>query len=102
MIVDGVSGFLVREEREFVDAVKRLSENPDLVDEISHHARERCAAMFNLERLHESVLKIYALMRPREPAVGRACNGLSLARNSRSPSTLWEIEAPHLYAFGTG
>jgi L-malate glycosyltransferase len=68
MIVDGHSGFLVAHEREFVDAMKRLLDRPGFADEISRHARDRCAAMFTLERLHESVLDIYTLMRGGESA----------------------------------
>jgi glycosyltransferase involved in cell wall biosynthesis len=75
MIVDGDNGFLVASEREFVDVMNRLLERPELVGKISGHARERCAAMFSLERLHESVLRIYALMRPRDATVAQLTKG---------------------------
>jgi L-malate glycosyltransferase len=80
MIVDGDSGFLVANEREFVDVMNQLLERPELIAEISRRARERCAAMFTLERLHESVLKIYGLMRPRDRSVEQLTRGQTSPR----------------------
>jgi glycosyltransferase involved in cell wall biosynthesis len=60
MITNGKNGFLVGNQQEFAAAIRRLQIEPELLGEIGRNARDRCVAMFTLERLHESVGQVYA------------------------------------------
>jgi glycosyltransferase involved in cell wall biosynthesis len=60
MITHGENGFLAGNQQEFAAAIRRLQGEPELLGEIGRNARDRCAAMFTLERLHESVGQVYA------------------------------------------
>ena len=60
MIVHGENGFLVDNHRNFAAIVERLRSEPELLSDIGRRARDRCVSMFTLERLHESVGRVYA------------------------------------------
>lgn len=59
MFEDKKSGFLIKDEHEFYEAVKALSESPDLRDKIGAAAIENAKNNFGMERLHIEITKIY-------------------------------------------
>ncbi len=59
MFEDGVSGFLVKDEKEFTEKVKALMDSKELRDKISAAAIENAKANFGMDRLHAEITKVY-------------------------------------------
>ncbi|MEM7650457.1 MAG: glycosyltransferase family 4 protein [Pseudomonadota bacterium] len=66
MFEDGISGFLVKNEKEFYETLKSLIEDEALRDSVSKAARENAEERFTMPRLHAEVLEIYRSVSARD------------------------------------
>lgn len=63
MFEDGVSGFLIGNKEEFYEAVKALSEDPELREKIGKAAIENARENFGMKRLHSEITSVYETLK---------------------------------------